>query len=657
MLGLRSTRSRHTTTGVSAGPTPNCRSSSSAPGSFSRSTNRCGSRLRMANRRSRRVSSEYREPTMRKPAPSPMTSVRLIRYARRITSPSIGSSATRVRSRSTGTASTSPGSSTTVLKYAACRVSTLISPRNRRGPCTRTMRSSAVPCPSTTATLPASTTKNSVLGSPSASSTWPGRTGRRCPYLASVSICSSVSRGKAPNMSGVSRCARSDEGLVDIAPAPVLAGLERLHDGVPVGVRVPAGVPVRRGVAAANVPAGQAQPQVYPPRPRAQALLAAVRRAGHHWLDQPQVRVQDGTHLLASALAPLLGPGGPAMLTRCRLAVLISKSPRNPGAWGDSCPPTAVVEAVDHQRRADGQQPDVLGQADALLGGAHAALPAHAGGAQVQAEQPDGEPGERQPGDAGRHRGHQQRAADRDLGGGQGPGEHLRVDLAQERVRAAGELVHALGRRLVRGPLGQPRVEDEGTGGQSQRYLPRVSGQVHDAPPDVVSRVDGRVRASASSTQARSTCSGAAPGWRASTSPSYITIRVGTARTSKRCEIAGASSTLTLTSFSSPARSVAIRSSAGLTARHGPHHGAHRSTSTAGAAFSATSVKSRSPASTIHGSGPWQLPHRGRPSAAAGTRFCFPHRGQVTVTVLFMPSPWRSVRCARLPGRGRAGRR
>src|SRR6266508_3049699 len=46
-----------------------------------------------------------------------------------------------------------------------------------------------------------------------------------------------------------------------------------------------------------------------------------------------------GSHLLASALAPLLGPGGPAMLTRCRLAVLISKSPRNPGAWGDSCPP------------------------------------------------------------------------------------------------------------------------------------------------------------------------------------------------------------------------------------------------------------------------------------------------------------------------------
>src|SRR5205085_1729584 len=36
-----------------------------------------------------------------------------------------------------------------------------------------------------------------------------------------------------------------------------------------------------------------------------------------------------GAHLLASALAAPAGPGGPAVLTRCRLAVLICSPPRS----------------------------------------------------------------------------------------------------------------------------------------------------------------------------------------------------------------------------------------------------------------------------------------------------------------------------------------
>ena len=58
-----------------------------------------------------------------------------------------------------------------------------------------------------------------------------------------------------------------------------------------------------------------------------------------------------------------------------------------------------------------------------------------------------------------------------------------------------------------------------------------------------------------------------------------------------RREICGEVSTLTLTSFTRPARSRASCSSAGLTARHGPHHGAHRSTMTGIVAASATSPK------------------------------------------------------------------
>lgn len=50
---------------------------------------------------------------------------------------------------------------------------------------------------------------------------------------------------------------------------------------------------------------------------------------------------------------------------------------------------------------------------------------------------------------------------------------------------------------------------------------------------------------------------------------------------------------------------------AGLTARQGPHRGAHMSTTTGMAAASATSANVSSPAAATQGSGLWQLPHRG----------------------------------------------
>jgi cysteine sulfinate desulfinase/cysteine desulfurase-like protein len=56
-----------------------------------------------------------------------------------------------------------------------------------------------------------------------------------------------------------------------------------------------------------------------------------------------------------------------------------------------------------------------------------------------------------------------------------------------------------------------------------------------------------------------------------------------------------------------------------IAARHGPHQGAHMSTTTGMTAASATSANVSSPATAIHGSGWWQLPHRGVPRAAAGT--------------------------------------
>ncbi len=102
--------------------------------------------------------------------------------------------------------------------------------------------------------------------------------------------------------------------------------------------------------------------------------------------------------------------------------------------------------------------------------------------------------------------------------------------------------------------------------------------------------------------------------------------------TPKRCCSLGESSTLTFTSFRRPAMSVATCASAGLTIRHGPHQGAHRSTTTGTDVRSATSAKVSSPASTIQGRGLWQLPQRGIPAAAAGTRFLGPQFGHRTIS-------------------------
>src|ERR1043165_7601563 len=62
--------------------------------------------------------------------------------------------------------------------------------------------------------------------------------------------------------------------------------------------------------------------------------------------------------------------------------------------------------------------------------------------------------------------------------------------------------------------------------------------------------------------------------------PSLKIIRHGMALMPKRLESAGASSTLTFTTFTLLLNSLASSSTIGLTWRHGPHHGAQKSTST-----------------------------------------------------------------------------
>ena len=56
----------------------------------------------------------------------------------------------------------------------------------------------------------------------------------------------------------------SNENLVNITPAPILPGLQRLHDGMKYLVIVLGGVFARRRIAAPDVTANQAQPQTNP---------------------------------------------------------------------------------------------------------------------------------------------------------------------------------------------------------------------------------------------------------------------------------------------------------------------------------------------------------------------------------------------------------
>ena len=68
--------------------------------------------------------------------------------------------------------------------------------------------------------------------------------------------------------------------VVDIAPAPFLAGLQRVDQWVLAGVVMDGGVPVGRVIAAADVAADQADPQMKPHAAFPQAVLSAVDPLG-----------------------------------------------------------------------------------------------------------------------------------------------------------------------------------------------------------------------------------------------------------------------------------------------------------------------------------------------------------------------------------------
>src|SRR5262245_46778760 len=91
----------------------------------------------------------------------------------------------------------------------------------------------------------------------------------------------SASSAPTPDTGGAAATSFEDErDLVDEAPAPVLAGLGRADDRMTGFVRVLRRMPVRRLVAAADLPADLAHPKMEPAIAGRQAVLAAGDRLG-----------------------------------------------------------------------------------------------------------------------------------------------------------------------------------------------------------------------------------------------------------------------------------------------------------------------------------------------------------------------------------------
>jgi hypothetical protein len=70
---------------------------------------------------------------------------------------------------------------------------------------------------------------------------------------------------------------RLEHNLIDVAPHPILARLDRLHQGMMIGVIVLARVFILRRIAAAYMPAGQTHSQMNPVIADLQTLFAAIR--------------------------------------------------------------------------------------------------------------------------------------------------------------------------------------------------------------------------------------------------------------------------------------------------------------------------------------------------------------------------------------------
>src|SRR5260221_11202605 len=92
--------------------------------------------------------------------------------------------------------------------------------------------------------------------------------------------------GPAAFLAKVRHCSfrQIDHSLVDVAPGPALIGFEGSDNGMRLSMGMTLGMLPRGAVAATDVAAGQAEPQMNPLAAGAHALFATLRRACRHRL-------------------------------------------------------------------------------------------------------------------------------------------------------------------------------------------------------------------------------------------------------------------------------------------------------------------------------------------------------------------------------------
>src|ERR1043166_4966046 len=152
-----------------------------------------------------------------------------------------------------------------------------------------------------------------VTGWPGTPTASPGARCLRRPCGSSRASCGAVSSGNASRCcSGdsppaVTRLLRPWRGLerhvVDVAIAPVLAGLEAAHDGMSGLMKVPGRVAIGGIVATADVTALQTEPEVHPPVAGLQALFAAPGRLRRDVAHLDEMLASLGHHVAESLLA------------------------------------------------------------------------------------------------------------------------------------------------------------------------------------------------------------------------------------------------------------------------------------------------------------------------------------------------------------------
>ncbi len=191
-------------------------------------------------------------------------------------------------------------------------------------------------------------------------------------------------------------------------------------------------------------------------------------------------------------------------------------------------------------------------------------------------------------------------------------------------LSVSGGLPGPLGKQRTRGVLNAGSAEDM----QRLRSLPLCVQRYFSAPSAAP-----RSWVHARPTSASISAAGLTPDTRETSRPPRKSASVGIDMMRKRSPSSGTASVLTLITSARPAMLRAAVSSSGAIIRHGPHHGAQKSTTTGtGACWTMVSNAAASAASTGSAGGDsdaWQFPQRiARSSVANRRRFVLPHDGQ-----------------------------